>query len=131
MMNIPKDIVDPFYRYQREQVKISPQRLGIKIDNLESIGKAISLNPKTIMKYFQKFFGCQSKNDILYNKSVSKNVLDDALELLIKSIICNTCNNPEIKFSKKKKKINISCQACGHDIEIDDDNLKKLLINEC
>ena len=131
MINIPKDVEDPFYRYQREQIKISNQRLGIKIDNLEDISKAIYLNPKTIMKYYQKHFGCQSKNDILYNKAVSSNDLDDALEILIKDLICEKCSNPEIKFSKKKKKIEKSCNACGDNIEITDDNLKKLLVNEC
>ena len=130
MTNIPKDIVDPFYRYQREQVKISPQRLGIKIDNLESIGKAIYLNPKTIMKYFQKKTGCKAKDNILYNKNITKNELDDILEDLILIIICDKCNNPEISFTKEKKnKLFKSCAACGNNIEINDD-LKKFLVNE-
>jgi len=131
MINIPKEVQDPFYRYQREQIKISSQRLGIKIDNLEAVSKAIYLSPKTIMKYYQKYYGCQSKNDILYNKSVSNNQLDETLEVLIKNLICQKCNNPEIKFSKKKKKIEKSCNACGDNVEITDDDLKKLLVNEC
>ena len=105
MINIPKDVSDPFYRYQRETIKISNQKLGIKIDNIENIAKAIYLNPKTIMKFYQKQLGCQSKNDILYNKTVSEKNLDDTLEILIKDIICQKCSNPEIKFSKKKKKL--------------------------
>lgn len=131
MLNIPKDVMDPFYRYQREPIKISSQKLGIKIDNVTVIAKAIYLNPKTIMKFYQKQFGCQSKNDILYNKTLSERDLDDTLEILIKDIICQKCSNPEIKFSKKKKKIYKNCQACGEDVEIENDDLKKLLINEC
>ena len=131
MINIPQDVQDPFYRYQREQIKTSSQRLGIKIDNLEKISKAIYLNPKTIMKYYQKHFGRQSKDDILYNKTLSNSQLDDTLEILIKDLICEKCNNPEIKFSRKKKKIEKSCNACGHNVEITDDSLKKLLVNEC
>ena len=130
MLNIPQNVNDAFYRYRREKVKLSNQKLGFKIDNLESIGKAIYLNPKTIMKYFQKTFGCQSKNDVIYNKNINSNVLDDALEDLIQKIICDKCNNPEIKFSKKKKKLNKNCQACGHEYEIIDDEFKKILINE-
>ena len=48
MINIPQNVNDPFYRYQREKIKLSNQKLGFKIDNLELIGKAIYLNPKTI-----------------------------------------------------------------------------------
>lgn len=131
MINIPKDIIDPFYRYQRQEIKISNQKLGIKIDNLDSVSKAIYLNPKTIMKYYQKSFGCQSKDDILYNKKITSNSLDDTLEILIKKLICSKCNNPEIKFSKNKKKIEKSCNACGESIEITDNDTKKLLVNEC
>jgi len=131
MINIPKEVQDPFYRYQREQIKTSSQRLGIKIDNLEEVSKAIYLSPKTIMKYYQKHYGCQSKNDILYNKTISNSQLDNTLEVLIKDLICEKCNNPEIKFAKKKKKIEKSCNACGDNIEITNDDLKKLLVNEC
>ena len=49
MINIPKNIIDPFYRYQRQEIKISSLKLGIKIDNLDDVSKAIYLNPKTIM----------------------------------------------------------------------------------
>ena len=55
--------------------------------------------------------------------------LDNILEELINIIICNKCNNPEIKFNKEKKKLFKSCAACGNSIEILDD-FKKMLINE-
>jgi len=130
MINIPKSVVDPFYRYQREEIKLSNQKLGICIDNLDIIAKSIYLNPKTIMKLFQKKTGCQSKDNILYNKNITKNELDDILEDFIIIIICNKCYNPEISFIKEKKnKLFKSCAACGNNIEIKDD-LKKLLVNE-
>lgn len=129
MINIPKSITDPFYRYRREEIKISNQKLGIYIDNLDEIANSIYINPKTIMKYFQKKTGSKSKDNILYNKNITKNELDNILEELINIIICNKCNNPEIKFNKEKKKLFKSCAACGNTIEILDD-LKKMLINE-
>ena len=129
MINIPKSITDPFYRYRREEIKISNQKLGIYIDNLDEIANSIYINPKTIMKYFQKKTGSKSKDNILYNKNITKNELDNILEELINIIICNKCNNPEIKFNKEKKKLFKSCAACGNTIEILDD-FKKMLINE-
>ena len=130
MINIPKHINDPFYRYQRDEIKISDQKLGIYIDNLDIIAKSIYLNPKTIMKLFQKKTGSKAKDNILFNKNITKNELDNILEDLIINIICNKCNNPEISFSKDKKKLFKSCAACGNTIQIEDDDLKKLLINE-
>lgn len=130
MINIPKSVIDPFYRYQRDEIKICNQKLGILIDNLDIIAKSIYLNPKTIMKYFQKKTGCKAKDNILYNKNITKNELDDILEDLILIIICDKCNNPEISFTKEKKnKLFKSCAACGNNIETNDD-LKKFLVNE-
>jgi translation initiation factor 2 beta subunit (eIF-2beta)/eIF-5 len=129
-MNIPKYISDPFYRYKREKVKLSEDKLGTKINNLSNISKSINLKSKTIISFIQKKLGCNSKNDILYKKNLNENSIDDLLEDLIQCIICTRCNNPEIEFIKNKKVIKKKCKACGYEIEVDDD-LKKFLLNEC
>lgn len=129
-MNIPKYISDPFYRYKREKIKLSDDKLGTKINNLSNISKSINLKTKTIITFIQKKLGCNSKNDILYKKNLNENSIDDLLEELIENIICTKCNNPEIEFIKNKKIIKKKCKACGYEIEVDDD-LKKFLLNEC
>ena len=129
-MNIPKSISDPFYRYKREKVKLSEDKLGTKITNLNNISKSIYLKSKTIITYIQKKVGCNSKNDILYKKSLNENIIDDIVEELILNIICRKCNNPEIEFIKNKKQIKKKCKACGYEIEIEGD-LKKYLLYEC
>jgi len=129
-MNIPKNISDPFYRYKREKIKLSEDKLGTKITNLNNISKNINLKSKTIITYIQKKIGCNSKNDILYKKSLNENTIDDIVEELIGNIICEKCNNPEIEFIKNKKLIKKKCKACGYEVEVNDD-LKKFLLNEC
>ena len=129
-MNIPKNILDPFYRYKRKKVKLTEDKLGTKISNLNNIAKSINLQSKTIITYIQKKLGCNSKNDILYKKILDINKIDDIIEELILNIICGKCKNPEIEFIKNKKIINKKCKACGYEIEVDD-NLKKFLLNEC
>ncbi len=129
-MNIPKHISDPFYRYKREKVKLSDDKLGTKINNLSNISKSLNLKSKTIISFIQKKLGCNSKNDILYKKNLNENSIDDLLEELIQSIICTRCNNPEIEFIKNKKIIKKKCKACGYEVEVNDD-LKKYLLNEC
>ena len=129
MINIPKTIDDPFYRYQREEIKISSQKIGIRIDNLDIISKSIYLKPKTVIKHLQKKLGCQSKNDILYNKNTNAIELEKLLEELITDIICSSCNNPEIKIYKEKKRLLKKCNACGGSSMIEE-SLQKILLHE-
>lgn len=130
MINIPKTITDPFYRYQRQKVKIESLKMGNRITNLSLLSNSIYLKPNTIMKYFQKKIGCLSKEDILYNKNITATDLDNLLEELILLLLCNKCNNPEIAISKEKKLFFIKCNACGNIKEFKHD-LKNLLSGEC
>lgn len=129
-MNIPKNILDPFYRYKREKTKLFEEKIGTKIINLDNISKSINLKPKTVISFIQKKLGCNSKNETLFKKSLNADEIDDIIEELILNIICSKCKNPEIDFLKNKKKIKKKCRACGFEIEIED-NLKKYLLNEC
>lgn len=130
MINIPKSVEDPFYRYKREIVSIESQKIGYKIKNIDVIAESLNLKPGTLMKFWQKKLGCQSKKDIIFQKSLNYNTLDDLLEELIGLIICPACKNPEMNVSKEKKDIFIKCLACGNEKKCDD-GLKKMLISEC
>jgi len=132
MLNIPQTVIDPFYRYQRQCVITEPQKLGVKISNLNTLAKAIYLKPNTIMKFWQKKVGCQSKKDILYNKNITNTDLDDLLEELIELLLCTVCSNPEFEVYKEKKNIFIKCQACGSSRDIkNNEDLMKILLTEC
>ena len=130
MINIPKSVEDPFYRYKREVVSIESQKIGYKIKNIDVIAESLNLKPGTLMKFWQKKLGCQSKKDIIFQKSLNYNTLDDLLEELIGLIICPSCKNPEMKVSKEKKDLYVKCLACGNEKKCDD-GLKKMLISEC
>lgn len=126
MINIPRDINDPFYRYQRPKISAEPAKLGIKLMNLKDVGKSLELSDKSLMKFFQKKNGCKSKNDILFNKNLKCSDLEDQIEELINLLICKKCNNPEFTLYSEKKKSFIKCKACGNDVELKED-LKKIL----
>jgi translation initiation factor 5 len=108
------------------------QKLGVKISNLNTLAKAIYLKPNTIMKFWQKKVGCQSKKDILYNKSITSTDLDDLLEELIELLLCTVCSNPEFEVYKEKKNLFIKCQACGSSRNLkSNEDLMKILLTEC
>ena len=67
----------------------------------------------------------------LIYKKYKKSVFHDRVLINTLKLICIKCSNPEIKFSRNKKKIEKSCNACGECIEIKDNDIKKLLVNEC
>ena len=129
MINIPKHIEDPFYRYQRPKINLENAKLGVKILNLKEISNALYLTDKTLMKFFQKKNGCKSKQDILFKKKMTSDEIDDQLEELINLLLCNICNNPEFDIYPEKKKAFIKCKACGNENELEGD-IKKLLIHE-
>ena len=109
-VNIPKTINDPFYRYQRDIIKIENVKLGIKIVNLDLICKQSYLDENTVLKYIKKKLGCNVKNNIIYLNDVNiKQKLEDILEELILNNLCFKCNNPEV--------VNKKCQACGNKID--------------
>jgi translation initiation factor 5 len=129
MINVPRNIDDMSYRYQRPMITLESQRLGVRLSNIVEVSSAIFLKPKTVMKFLQKKLGCQSKNDILYNKTVSVDDLEDILEQLIEHVICVECRNPEVVIVKQKKKVMLQCQACGNESTVGNE-IKKILSNE-
>lgn len=126
MINIPKDIIDPFYRYQRPKVIIEKAKLGVRFLNINDVAKAIELSDKSIMKFLQKKNGCKAKNDVLFNKTITESILDDQVEELINKLICQVCKNPEFEIYSEKKKGFIKCKACGNEIELESELCKIL-----
>ena len=124
MINIPKHIIDPFYRYQRPKVIIEKAKLGIRFLNINEIAKAIELSDKSIMKFLQKKNGCKAKNNILFSKTITDNILDDQLEELLNKLICKLCNNPEFEIYSEKEKNFIKCKACGNEDELNEELAK-------
>ena len=129
MINIPRDIIDPFYRYQRQKAITQLSKQSIRIVNVNEIAKAIYLTDKTLMKFFQKKNGCKAKADILFNKNLKSEDIENQIEELISMLICKICKNPEFEVYSEKKKAFNKCKACGNEIQLDEE-LKKILSYE-
>ena len=129
MINIPKNIKDPFYRYKRPIIDIEKQKNGVKIKNLNALAKSIYLEDVTIIRFLQKKLGCQSKKDILLKKDIDIIKLDDLIEEFISSLICTECKNPEMQVYQDDKDTYLKCLACGNSRIVGTD-LSKLLIDE-
>ena len=118
IVNIPKDNLDQFFRYKRETIDtrlITKQGGLTEIVNLESIGKQIYREPKSIVKFLKKRLNCNiTKSETGYRIPgvVSKDTIDDHLEIYItQEVLCSVCDNPETEITKKGKR---KCKACGY-----------------
>lgn len=131
MINVRRDVQDPFYRYKmpRIQSKIEGKGNGIKtvIPNLPEVGKALGRPPAYIIKFFGAEVGALSTVDERGQKYIVNGVHDaEKLQTLLdgfigKFVLCAACENPEthLSVSKKDGTVYRLCQACGHRSTVD------------
>lgn len=126
MINVRRDVQDPFYRYKMPRIlsKIEGKGNGIKtvIPNLVDVGKAIGRPASYVTKFFGAELGALSTCDERAAKYIVNGVhdaekLQQLLDVFIaKFVLCASCENPEtfLSVSKKDGSVLRSCQACGH-----------------
>ena len=112
---------DPHYRYKMPSisVKIESKNGGTTIiDNIDTISNKIGREANEIQKYFRKELSCNVKYDS--EKGIVISALketEDLQNILTKYIddyvLCPECNNPETVKTVHKKKIKLTCAACG------------------
>ncbi len=131
MINIRRDVQDPYYRYKmpRLQSKIEGKGNGIKtvVPNLVEIGKSLARPPSYITKFFGAELGALSTCDekaakYIVNGAHDAEKLQCLLDVFIaKFVLCPSCENPEtiLSASKKDGTIYRSCQACGNKSTVD------------
>lgn len=131
MINIKRDVQDPYYRYKmpRIQCKIEGKGNGIKtvFVNLADVGKALARPPSYVTKFFGAEVGALSQVDdrtqkYLVNGVHDQEKLQSLLDVFIlKFVLCPACENPEtvLKVSKKDATITRTCQACGNRALVD------------
>lgn len=127
LVNIPKFIDDPSYRYRREVFSVvhSAVNDGITIiNNIETVCKQIYRTPKDLLSYLQKELGTRGsikkkesirdKDRLILNGTWQKEDLEMRLEkYILANVRCKKCGIPEVVAVKHKKSIIYRCQACG------------------
>lgn len=108
MENIPKTVIDPYYRYKRSKVDLIPSGKYYVWKNFHEICKQIHADERDIYSKIRKTL-CQNMticNEGLKIKNTNVHDLDNALEKYInENILCRKCRLPELK--------NNVCMACG------------------
>lgn len=116
MENIPKDVIDPFYRYRRERVKIMTARANTTvITNFAVVCQQIERPQEHVAKYIKACAAASAtvKNGVLVVKGEhTATSLDNCVEDYIGVyVLCGVCRNPETDFDAKTA--SKQCRACG------------------
>ncbi|KAK4146235.1 domain found in IF2B/IF5-domain-containing protein [Dichotomopilus funicola] len=129
LVNVRRDVSDPFYRYKMErlQTKIEGKGNGIKtvVVNLSSVAQSLARPGSYLIKYFGFELGAQTNLDPaddrwIINGAHEANKLQELLDGFIsKFVLCKKCKNPETDVQIKDGRIMLDCKACGQRSEVD------------
>jgi translation initiation factor 5 len=129
LINIRRDVSDPFYRYKMERLvsKIEGKGNGIKtvIANLTSVAQSLARPPAYVIKYFGFELGAQTNNNPaddrwIINGAHEASKLQDYLDGFIsRFVLCKKCKNPETEVQIKDDRISLDCKACGQISDVD------------
>lgn len=112
-INIPRSVVDPFYRYRRHPLdigRLAKNGGSTAIRNVTTIAKDLKCQVGDIEKVYKKTLGCSTRLDgeqgLVLRGTFDHHHLDNILEeFIMKRIVCATCGLPELSGRL--------CQACG------------------
>lgn len=129
LVNVRRDVSDPFYRYKMErlQTKIEGKGNGIKtvVVNLSTVATQLARPGSYVIKYFGFELGAQTNLDPkddrwIINGAHDAAKLQDHLDGFInKFVLCKKCKNPETDVVIKEGRILLDCKACGQRTEVD------------
>ena len=134
LINIRRDVKDPFYRYKMPRIssKIEGKGNGIKtlITNMSDVAKALARPPTIVTKYFGGEFGsivhCDDKAlRYVVNGVHEGEKLQTTLDSFIsKFVLCGECDNPETDLivenaNARDAMIWKQCKACGQRTKVD------------
>lgn len=129
VLQIRRDVTDPFYRYKMERLvsKIEGKGNGIKtvIANLPSVAQSLERPPAYVIKYFGFELGAQTSTSPrddrwIINGAHQADKLQDSLDgFIAKFVLCKSCKNPETTINVKDGRILLDCKACGQRTQVD------------
>jgi translation initiation factor 2 beta subunit (eIF-2beta)/eIF-5 len=109
-LNIPQSMIDPFYRYRREKLRLEPRGKKTHLLNLPKIAQQLNRTPEELISLFKKSTGSTmypKNNQIVINGNFTVDQLETILESYIEDhVVCSTCGNPETTSAGR-------CLACG------------------
>lgn len=129
LVNVRRDVTDPFYRYKMErlQTKIEGKGNGIKtvVVNLSSVAQSLARPGSYLIKYFGFELGAQTNIDPpddrwIINGAHDAPKLQEYLDGFIsRFVLCKKCKNPETDVHVKDDHIVLDCKACGQRTDVD------------
>ncbi len=113
---------DRFYRYKMPALAIKMESGKTKIANITDVATSLSREASEIMKFLSCELGTNMKDNILFGRFTVPQ-LSHLLSTYINTfVLCPTCENPETKYTIVKKRLCLTCQACGSSNKLSSDH---------
>jgi len=126
MLNIPRNVVDDFYRYKMPAAKIKHEGNGhrTRITNIKEIASALRVPPAILFKFLGYELSCQvNLNDEIFKGYHSEIKLNSCIDKFIeKYVLCPNCKYPESVMKVKDGVLFGSCNACGKISKLDNNH---------
>jgi translation initiation factor 5 len=131
-ININQNVIDMFYRYKMEPIKITKTgragNIHTNLDNLDKISSKINTSATILLGYIGNNIGCNVNKDTKSSKDITYYLKGDYETSKIQEIIydfinfaslCQECSIPELTPRiVKKSSLFMSCSACGNTYEL-------------
>lgn len=121
IVNIPRTITDPNYRYQMPLLQQVIEGKGINIRtnliNLSEVAKSLRVMPMYILKFMGYELGSQvneKRNVCTINGELNHDDILKTLDKFIeKYVLCSNCGLPEMPLKVENNRLACKCNSCG------------------
>ena len=128
IVNIPRSIPDPKYRYQMPLLTTKIEGKGINIHtnltNVKNVATALRVPPGYILKFMGYELGSQvnfKENNFSINGERNEDDVLKSLDKFIeKYVLCSQCHLPETVLTlAQDKRVVAVCKSCGKSTDMD------------
>jgi len=121
-VNIPRDNMDPCYRYKMHLIKVKVEGKGKMVktvlENIDEVAKDLEVPTEYITKFFAYELSVQyqmkNKKHTLGSARNAEDLMGILDVFIEKLILCGTCNYPETVLCISKNQLALRCKACGN-----------------
>lgn len=128
-MNVNRNIQDPFYRYKMPKINSRQAGQGngcyTFLDNISDVSNSINTPNQILFSYITNSLGTSynEKKQTITGHYTDEEITNCIYDYIDSFVLCKKCTIPEIiiniEGTKKKKKINCKCSACGVEYKLD------------
>ena len=123
------EIIDPYYRYTMDKIKMEKRKNVNVITNINNISKDLDRDPEMIILYIKKKLSIPliyKKKEIIINSMIKSDEITNILyEFIEYFVLCGRCKLPETTLNISEDCVELECKCCSYNTKINNINKNK------